>query len=253
MSGDKKMPHVAPTEDVEVVEYRFGKRGHYNVASYDAIRYVGPSKQYQQTVMANAYRRLIGPLAGKRILDVGCGTGRGVIDFAKTASLSVGVDASCDMLASTKRKVPNGLHCPLAAAYAQQLPFPDAAFDVVTSLNFLHLFGLATQRMIIAEMKRVVKPGGVLLLDFANALNGLVIGLYRRWRIKAGVSLPSEIRSAVGGNCRIALLYGAPLPTVWRLFYHFPRLGATVEKIAYIPPFNWLAQGIYCKVVKDAQ
>ena len=251
-SGDDNMPHAAPTEKVEVVEYRFGKKGHYDVASYDALRHVGPSKQYQQMVMANAYRRLIGPLAGKRILDVGCGTGRGVLDFARTASLSVGVDASFDMLATTKGKV-NGRHCPLAAAYAQQLPFPDAAFDVVTCLNFLHLFGLATQQTIIAEMKRVVRPGGVLLFDFANALNGLVIGLYRRWRIKAGVSLPSEIRYAIGDNCRIERVYGAPLPTLWRLFYRVPRLGAAVEKIAYIPPFNWLAQGIFCRAVKDAQ
>ncbi len=242
-----------PTKDFEVVEYRFGRKGHYDVASYDALRYVGPSKQYQQTVMANAYNKLIGPLAGKRILDVGCGTGRGALHFAGRASLAVGVDASLDMLATAKRKVTNGLACPLAAAYAQQLPFGDAAFDVVTCLNFLHLFSLATQRTIIAEMKRVVKPGGILLLDFANALNGLIIGLYRRWRIKAGVSLPGEIRFAVGDSCRIARVYGAPLPILWRLFYRFPRLGAAVEKIAYFPPFNWLAQGIYCKVVKDTQ
>lgn len=242
-----------PTKDFEVVEYRFGRKGHYDVASYDALRYVGPAKQYQQTVMANAYTRLIGPLAGKRILDVGCGTGRGALHFAESASLAVGVDASLDMLATAKRKVTNGPACPLAAAYAQQLPFRDAAFDVVTCLNFLHLFSLATQRMIIAEMKRVVRPGGILLLDFANALNGLIIGLYRRWRIKAGVSLPGEIRFAVGDGCRIARVYGAPLPTLWRLFYRVPRLGAALEKIAYLPPLNWLAQGIYCKVVKDTQ
>jgi SAM-dependent methyltransferase len=245
------MAQTTSTKDLEVVKYGFGKKGHYNTATYDAVRYRGPSKEYQQTVMANAYTRLIGPVAGKRILDVGCGTGRGVLDFARKACLAVGVDASLDMLTCAKGKVTKDLNCFLAAAVAQQLPFSDAAFDIVISLNFLHLFSLETQRMIIAEMKRVVRPGGVLLVDFGNALNGLVLGMYRRWHGKVGELLPGEIRYAIGAGCRMARVYGAPLPAAWRLFYHFPRLGAAVEKIAYIPPFNWLAQGIYCKVLKD--
>ena len=92
------MSQSSSTKDFEIVEYGFGKKGHLDVGSYDAIRYIGPSKEYQQTVMANAYMRLIGSVAGKRILDVGCGTGRGVLDFARKAKIAVGVDASFDML-----------------------------------------------------------------------------------------------------------------------------------------------------------
>jgi SAM-dependent methyltransferase len=244
------MSQTSSTKVFEVVEYGFGKKGHYDVASYDAVRYLGPSKQYQQTVMANAYTKLIGPVAGKRILDVGCGTGRGVLDFARKACMAIGVDASLDMLTCAKGKITNDLNCSLAASVAQKLPFPDAAFDVVTSLNFLHLFGVETQRMIVVEMKRVVKPGGLLLVDFANALNGLVLGMYKRLHGTVGLLLPGEIRYVIGDDCRLARVYGAPLPAVWRLFYHFPRLGAAVEKIAYIPPFNWLAHEVYCKVLK---
>jgi len=245
------MSQSSSTKDFEIVEYGFGKKGHLDVGSYDAIRYIGPSKEYQQTVMANAYMRLIGSVVGKRILDVGCGTGRGVLDFARKAKIAVGVDASFDMLTCAKGKAASDLRCSLANAVAQQLPFPDATFDVVTSLNFLHLFNVKTQRAMIAEMKRVLKPGGLLLVDFANALNGLVLGLFRRWGGKVGELLPGEIRYAIGDDCRIARIYGAPLPAVWRIFQHFPRFGATIEKIAYVPPFNWLAQGIYCKVLKN--
>jgi ubiquinone/menaquinone biosynthesis C-methylase UbiE len=41
---------------------------------------------------------MLGSLAGKHILDVGWGTGRGVIDFVQKAGLAVGVDASLDTL-----------------------------------------------------------------------------------------------------------------------------------------------------------
>lgn len=52
------------------VEYRFGNKDHTNAATYDAIRHIGRVNEYRQTVMASTYRKLIGPLKGKRILDV---------------------------------------------------------------------------------------------------------------------------------------------------------------------------------------
>jgi ubiquinone/menaquinone biosynthesis C-methylase UbiE len=148
----------------DVVEYRVGLKGLANAESYDAVRYTGPAKEYKQAVMAATYKRLIGPLRGKRVLDVGCGTGRGVIEFAPEADFAVGSDASLDMLCFAQRKASTQTNCTFSAAYAQQLPFPDGVFDVVISLNFLHLFKLETQREMIAEMKRVVKFGGILVL-----------------------------------------------------------------------------------------
>lgn len=65
------------------VEYRFGNKDYTNAATYGTVRYIGRANEYRQKVMADAYRRLIGPLHGKRILDEGCGTGRGVINFGR--------------------------------------------------------------------------------------------------------------------------------------------------------------------------
>lgn len=234
---------------LEVIEYYVGATGYRNVATYDETRYIGPGQEYRQTVMANAYKRLVGPLAGKTVLDVGCGTGRGAVDFARQAKAVTGSDASADMLSLAKSKVGGHVNCTFAAAYAQHLPFPSDTFDVVTSLNFLHLFSVETQRQMIAEMKRVLKPGGTLVLEFDNALHGIWVGLYKRWFSDERGALPWEIRYVIGPGSRIVRVYGAVFPFLWRLFRHFPRFFIPIEKIAYVPPFNRLSHRIYYKIV----
>jgi ubiquinone/menaquinone biosynthesis C-methylase UbiE len=238
--------------EVEVVEYRVGKKGYQDVASYDHCRYAGPANQYKQMVMANAYKKLIGPLAGKRVLDVGCGTGRGVIEFGREAAFATGSDASLDMLRFAAGKSCERSQCTFAAAHAQSLPFPNETFDVVTALNFLHLFTLGTQREMVAEMKRVAKPEGILVLEFDNALHGLGLGLYKRWSGIERGSLPREIGNVIGDECRVVSIYGAVFPVVWRVFSHFPRVFAPLEKVAYIRPFHVLSHRVYYKLEKGA-
>jgi ubiquinone/menaquinone biosynthesis C-methylase UbiE len=238
------------SNEVEVVHYEKGAEGYRNVERYDTNRYEAPPNRYRQTVMANAYKRLIGSLAGKRVLDVGCGTGRGIVDFARDAAFTAGADASLDMLGVAIGKTAGTLRAGFVNAYAQQLPFRSAAFDMVTSLNFLHLFSLETQRKMVSEMKRVVKPGGVIILELDNALHGVLVGPYKRWTGRERGSLPREIRYLVGNDCRVVRYYGAVCPVLWRIFYRFPSFFSQIEKIEYFPIFNRLGQRIYCKIVK---
>ena len=230
----RRKPHVR--------EYRLP-----DVLAYDDRRYGGPANEYKQTVMRNAYRTLIGPLAGKRVLDVGCGPGRGALDFAQDARLSIGSDASLDMLRAARAK-PSTADCHFLAAYAQELPFRDRSFDVVTALNFLHLFRVEKQRDMIAEMKRVVVPGGTLVLEFDNALQGLGLGLYKRWQGTERGQLPWELRQAIGDDCTIISVYGAVIPVLWRVFHRFPRVFSRVETIAYLPLLNRLSHRVYYKL-----
>jgi len=235
--------------DFEVVDYDIGKGDYRNVSNYDEKRYAGAANEYKKKVTSNAYQKLIGPLQGKRILDVGCGTGRGVADFVDVAALTVGVDASQDMLGIAARKIEGRPRVGLVRSYAQTLPFPTGYFDVVTSLNFLHLFSLDSQRSMIAEMKRVVRPGGTIVLEFDNAIHGLGLGLIKRWTGREHGSLPWEMRQVVGSECRVTHVYGAVFPIVWRLLYRFPKISTNLEKIAYYPPFNWMAHRVFFRLV----
>jgi ubiquinone/menaquinone biosynthesis C-methylase UbiE len=236
--------------DFEVVDYDVAKGDYRNVRNYDQKRYEGPANAYKKKVTGNAYRRLIGPLEGKRILDVGCGTGRGVADFVETAKMTVGADASQDMLLSAAQKVEGRSGVGLVRSYAQSLPFPTGCFDVVTSLNFLHLFSLPTQAEMITEMKRVVRPGGVVVLEFDNAVHGLGLGLFKRWTGREHGSLPGEIRQVIGSECKVTAIYGAVFPVVWRLLYRWPNTSLPIEELAYHTPVNWIAHRIFFRLVK---
>src|SRR5690606_30421588 len=125
----QKVEDMAEHLPLEVVKYRVGADGYQDVAKYHEVRYQGRANEYKQQVMAAAYLDLVGDVAGKRVLDVGCGTGRGLVDLVAMGAEVVGSDASVDMLGEAARRVePHGT-CGLAGAYAQHLPFPDATFD----------------------------------------------------------------------------------------------------------------------------
>lgn len=95
---------------------------------------------------------------GKRLLDIGCGP-RGSLEWATEAGLRVGLDP----LARAYRQLGTDRHAmQYVAAGAEQIPFPDAFFDVVSSFNSLdHVDDL---EQVIAEIIRVLRPGGHLLI-----------------------------------------------------------------------------------------
>ncbi len=97
--------------------------------------------------------------AGKRILDVGCGP-RGSLEWAAEAGRRVGLDPLVDRYRNLGIDKHAMEYCPAAA---EKMPFPDGAFDIVSSLNSLdHVDDLpATLR----EITRVLAPGGSFLLE----------------------------------------------------------------------------------------
>lgn len=96
---------------------------------------------------------------GKRILDVGCGP-RGSLNWADMASERVGLDPLAD---EYRREFGVDAHpMTYVNAPAERIPFDDASFDVVTTLNSLdHVDDV---RAAASEMSRVLRPGGTLLI-----------------------------------------------------------------------------------------
>ena len=93
-----------------------------------------------------------------RVLDVGCGTGALLEELKPRSSEAWGVDVSPEALRFCAER---GLRC-VALADALAVPFPSGYFDVVTAIGIVE--HLDDDRAFLAEMNRLVRPGGVLVL-----------------------------------------------------------------------------------------
>ena len=104
--------------------------------------------------------------AGMSILDVGCGTGLETVRLAKLVSPSgkvIGIDASEKFLAEARRRAASrGLPIDYRQGDAQQLPFPEKTFDVARGERLFPY--LADPERALAELVRVTKPGGPVVL-----------------------------------------------------------------------------------------
>ena len=121
---------------------------------------------------------------GERALDLCCGTGDVALALARQGLEVAGLDFSEPMLAvaekrlqaqSSKSKFSRPVQ--FLRGDAQQIPFPDASFDLVTISYGLR--NLADWEMGLREMRRVVRPGGrLLVLDFGKPDNAAWRALY---------------------------------------------------------------------------
>jgi ubiquinone/menaquinone biosynthesis C-methylase UbiE len=97
----------------------------------------------------------------REVLEVGCGTGLMLTRMAPIARRVTGVDLSAGMLEKARER---GLN--VIQADACDLPFPDASFDAAVSFKVLaHIEDI---RAALAEMCRVVRPGGIVAAEFYN-------------------------------------------------------------------------------------
>ncbi len=172
--------------------------------------------------------------SGDAVLDVGCGTGTLLIEAAKRIGPSGsthGVDRSAQMLAHARRKAAaQGVTANFVEGSADRLAFPHASFDVVFCTLMLHHLPAPMQMATIAEMRRVLRPGGrIIIVDMqgSSKMSALFspIGLVHLFRARAtlpdwqkieellrqqGVHLAS--RSPIWGETACALVGRIALP-----------------------------------------
>ncbi|HEY0797566.1 MAG TPA: class I SAM-dependent methyltransferase [Candidatus Baltobacteraceae bacterium] len=107
-----------------------------------------------------------GLAVGTRVLDVGCGTALVGAELVKRGCELVGVDVSAAMLEYARKRVPSAQ---FLVAAAEQLPFADASFDVAIVSQAFHWFDRAPA---LAEMTRIVRPGGFIAVCWKQIMRG---------------------------------------------------------------------------------
>ena len=105
---------------------------------------------------------LAGDVAGRQILDAGCGSGSLLAVLRDRSAIVTGFDMSAGMVEVARRRLGDDANL-MVAVLGSPLPFPDGMFDDVTAslvLHYLQDWGPA-----LAELRRVLKPGGRLIVS----------------------------------------------------------------------------------------
>ena len=109
---------------------------------------------------------------GKRVLDVGCGAGTDLARFAKGGAIVSGVDISPSAVALAKQNfAQQGLQGDLREADGERLPFDADTFDFVFAHGVVQY--TADDRALVAEVRRVLKPGGTAVFQVYNRISWL--------------------------------------------------------------------------------
>lgn len=108
-----------------------------------------------------------GGAKGKRLLDVACGTGRTLAQIAQAhPDLKLyGLDLSPYYVQQARELLADQENVSLVSENAESMPFADELFDAVTSVYLFHELPKNARRRVIAEMYRVLAPGGVLVIE----------------------------------------------------------------------------------------
>jgi len=148
------------------------------------------------------------PRDGGRVLDVATGTGLVAELLAKAGHPVTGLDQSPEMLAVARERFDGSVQ--LVEASAESLPFADGSFDHLTFTYLLRY--VDDQGAVLAELARVVRPGGtVAMLEFA-----VPRGLWRPlWELYVRVGLPFAGRLVSPGWHEVGRFLGPSIRGFW--------------------------------------
>ena len=191
-----------------------------------------PRRRYEDSADRIALRAFL-PSSGERLIEAGAGFGR-LSDEYRGYREVVLLDASEPLLRAARERLGSDPRFTIVEGDAFELPFPDASFDAAVCIRVLHHF--EDPRPAIVEFARVLRPGGVLVVEFANKRNlraivARMLGRLRWSPVEPGtrayedislptLSLPRARRRPSAGGAGGAT--GAPRWTSSTSFLHAP-------------------------------
>ena len=171
---------------------------------------------------------LMGDLAGRRVLDAGCGDGALICAAASRGAAATGIDPDPAMLAAARSRVGGAARgAKFVQGRLEQLPFREASFDLVAAITVLCFVPDAGGA--VREMARVLRPGG-----------RLVLGELGRWSWWAAIR---RVRGWLGSSTWAAARFrtGAELKSLVR------QAGLSITATrgrVYYPPVGMLARAL---------
>jgi ubiquinone/menaquinone biosynthesis C-methylase UbiE len=137
-------------------------------------------------------------------LEIGVGTGRMALPLQASGTDMVGIDLSQPMLRRLVHNADGRLPFPLVAADASSLPFADDSFAAALAVHVLHL--IPEWERALAELVRVVRPGGALAIDIGRQTKGVYRELLAEFTAAAqipedhrGINDTNELDAALAG------------------------------------------------------
>ena len=132
--------------------------------------------------------------AGLRVLDLGCGWGYGTLWADRSGARASGIDLGLDQLRWARANLDPGGRLGFAQANAAALPFRPGAFDRAVSVEMLEHVFRPDRPPVLAEIARVLKPGGRFALSTPNADSPI------EWAKRVAVRWPA-LRRALPSSC----------------------------------------------------
>lgn len=131
-----------------------------------------PSEELIRFIARNFYNSPI--RSDIKILEVGCGTGANIWFFSREGFKSYGIDGSEVAIQQAKKYIEDeGLSADLKVGDAMDLPYKNSFFDAVIDIECIYANSLKDTALILSEVHRVLKPGGLLFSKtFGDEMSG---------------------------------------------------------------------------------
>lgn len=196
--------------------------------------------KYTIYAMHAASYRFVEPLcAGKKVLDLGCGSGYGTHRISGVAEVAHGMDVASDAIAYAKALYESeNLHF-LQVEAGSPLPFVDASFDVI--LSFQVIEHVNDDDAYLREARRLLKPGGTLVVITPDRKNRLLPGQkpWNRWHLREYAM--ADLANLIGKHFRVVnqLRMGADWPIAATEIKRYTRTKwlALPATLPFVPEF----------------